>query len=157
MVCVNFLNFIVTCWFADFGRHQISTVQPLYANEKIPDVYAGNQIFALYSTTISLTSSYLLGFGKYSHGVVKVYTLLDLRGNIPTHFIMSLTTVMYVFWTLWSLEKDPIYVMDRAYVNFAALYAMERVKEIWFEVTETNNTDEKTDSCQRSSRCTYGR
>ncbi|KAF4530547.1 hypothetical protein B566_EDAN018669 [Ephemera danica] len=118
----------------DFGQHLISIVQPLYAGEKIPSIYAENQIFALDSTTISLSIKLCTwALGKYSRGAVKVHTLLDLRGNIPVFIHIS---------------------HDKAYVDFAALYEMElaesffvtRSKEnMLFEVIETNhNIDERT-------------
>lgn len=142
--------------FADFGQYLISRVQPLYADEKIPDIYAENQVFALDSTTISLSIKlFTWAFGKYSRGAVKVHTLLDLRGSIPTFIHISHgkyhdSNVLDFI----PIEKDAIYVMDKAYVDFAALYEMElvgaffvtRAKEnMVFEVIETNyNIDERT-------------
>lgn len=142
--------------FADFGQYLISIVQPLYADEKIPDIYAENQVFALDSTTISLSIKlFTWAFGKYSRGAVKVHTLLDLRGSIPTFIHISHgkyhdSNVL----DFMPIEKDAIYVMDKAYVDFAALYEMEfvgaffvtRAKEnMVFEVIETNyNIDERT-------------
>lgn len=142
--------------FADFGQYLILTVQPLYAEVKIPDVYAENQVFALDSTTISLSIKlFAWAFGKYSRGAVKVHTLLDLRGSIPTFIHISHgkyhdSNVL----DFMSIEKDAIYVMDKAYVDFAALYEMEQVgaffvtrakENMVFEVIETNyNIDELT-------------
>ena len=142
--------------FADFGQYLISRVQPLYADEKIPDIYADNQVFALDSTTISLSIKlFTWAFGKYSRGAVKVHTLLDLRGSIPTFIHISHgkyhdSNILDFI----PIEKDAIYVMDKAYVDFAALYEMElvgaffvtRAKEnMVFEVIETNyNIDERT-------------
>lgn len=142
--------------FADYGQHMISVVQPLYADQTISDIYAENQIFALDSTTISLSIKlFSWAFGKYSRGVVKVHTLLDLRGSIPTFIHISHgkyhdSNVL----DFMPLEKDAIYVMDKAYVDFAALYEMEQAEAFFvtrakdnmvFEVIETNyNIDEHT-------------
>lgn len=142
--------------FADFGQHLISVVQPLYADEKIPDIYAENQVFALDSTTISLSIKlFTWAFGKYSRGAVKVHTILDLRGSIPVFIHISHgkyhdSNVL----DFMPLEKGAIYVMDKAYVDFAALYEMEQVgaffvtrakNNMLFEVVETNyNIDERT-------------
>ncbi len=142
--------------FADFGQYLISTVQPLYADEKIPDVHAENQLFALDSTTISLSIKlFLWAFGKYSRGAVKVHTLLNLRGSIPTFVHIS-----HGKWhdsnalDLIDFQCDAIYVMDKAYVDFAALCQIDRAgaffvtrakQNIRFKVIETNfNVDQAT-------------
>lgn len=142
--------------FADFGQYLISVVQPLYADEKIPDIYSENQVFALDSTTISLSIKlFTWAFGKYSRGAVKVHTLLDLRGSIPAFIHISHgkyhdSNVL----DFMPLEKDAIYVMDKAYVDFVAMYKMEQIGAFFvtrakdnmvFEVIETSyNIDERT-------------
>lgn len=142
--------------FADFGQYLILLVQPLCADEIIPHIYAENQVFALDSTTISLSIMlFIWAFGKYSLGEVKVHTILDLRGSIPTFIHISHgkyhdSNVL----DLIPLEKDSIYVMDKAYVDCAALYDIEQVgaffvtrakDNIVFEVVETNyNIDKRT-------------
>ena len=142
--------------FADFGQYLISIVQPLYTSKKIPNVYVENQVFALDSTTISLSIKlFTWAFGKYSRGAVKVHTLLDLRGSIPSFVHISNgkyhdSNVLDIM----PIEKDAIYVMDKAYVDFEALFTMERdgaffvtraKKNMVFEVIETNhNLDEQT-------------
>lgn len=142
--------------FADFGQYLISMVQPLYASEKVPDVYAENQVFALDSTTISLSIKlFAWAFGKYSRGAIKVHTLLDLRGSIPT--FVHITHGKYHdsnVLDIMSFEKDAIYVTDRAYVDFAALFEIDRAgaffvtrakQNMRFEVVETNfNIDQAT-------------
>lgn len=76
--------------FADFGQYLISSVQPLYADEKVPDIYAENQVFALDSTILSLSIKlFTWALGKYSRVTVKVHTILDLRGNIPIFIHIS--------------------------------------------------------------------
>ena len=70
--------------FADFGKYLIGVVQPLYANEKLPNIYADNLVYALDSTIISTSIKLRTwALGKYSRGAVKVHTLLSLMGNIP--------------------------------------------------------------------------
>jgi transposase len=142
--------------FADFGAYLISITRPLYANWQVPDVHTDSQVFALDSTTISLSIKlFTWAFGKYSRGAVKVHTLLDLPGNIPT-FIH----VTHGKWhdsnalDLIDFQRDAIYVMDRAYVDYAALFEIERAgaffvtrakQNMRFEVIETNyNIDPAT-------------
>ena len=135
--------------FADFGQYLISIVQPLYADQAIPNVQDDRQVFALDSTTISLSIKlFAWAFGKYSRGAVKVHTLLDLRGSIPTfihvthgkwHDSNALDMIPY--------QRDAIYVMDRAYVDLAALFELDRAEAFFvtrakqnmsFTVVETN-------------------
>jgi hypothetical protein len=71
--------------FEDFGKHLICKVRCLYANHPLPDVELQNEIFVLDSTSISVSIKLLKwAFGKRSKGAVKVHTLMDLRGSIPT-------------------------------------------------------------------------
>jgi hypothetical protein len=110
--------------FAQFGDYLIRLVRPLYENAPLPNVDINNEIFALDSTTISCSINLLTwAEGKYSRGAVKMHTLLDLRGSIPTFILITDgkyqdSNVLDVmdFWA------DAIYVMDKAYVDFEALY-----------------------------------
>ena len=136
--------------FADFGAYLISLVRPLYADCKIPDVHTDSSVFALDSTTISLSIKlFAWALGKYSRGAVKVHTLLDLPGNIPTFIHVS-----HGKWhdsnalDMIEFQRDAIYVMDRAYLDFAALFEIERAgaffvtrakQNMRFEVIETDH------------------
>jgi hypothetical protein len=115
--------------FADFGDYLIQTVRPLYANTPIPNIDLDNDVFALDSTTISLSIKlFSWAPGKYSRGAIKVHTMLDLRGSIPT--FIFITDGKYNDSNFLD-EIDPlpyaIYLMDRAYIDFAALYKMYQV------------------------------
>lgn len=112
--------------FADFGEHLIQLVKPLYENQPIPKVDLDNEVFALDSTTISLSIKLCTwALGKYSRGAAKIHTALDIRGNIPTYILISDgryhdSNVLDVM----PIQPDAIYVMDKAYVDFAALHKM---------------------------------
>ena len=86
--------------FADFGDYLINIVRPLYANTPIPNIDLENDVFALDSTTISLSIKlFSWAPGKYSRGAIKVHTMLDLRGSIPTLFISPMVnTTTAIFW-----------------------------------------------------------
>ena len=112
--------------FADFGDYLIKTVRPLYANTPIPNVDIENDVFALDSTTISLSIKlFSWARGKYSRGAIKVHTMLDLRGSIPT--FIFITDGKYndgnILDEIIPLPNG-IYLMDRAYIDFTALYRM---------------------------------
>jgi hypothetical protein len=113
--------------FADFGNYLIDLVRPLYANFPVPNMDIDNEVFALDSTTISLSINlFTWAYGKYSRGAIKVHTLLNLRGNIP-EFIL-ITDGKYNDSNALDIlvpQPEAIYLMDRAYVDFAALYRMQ--------------------------------
>ena len=111
--------------FEELGSVLIQMARPLYSKEKIPDVWMPEQdIFALDSTTISCSIKLVSwALGKYERGAVKMHTLLDLRGHIPS-FIHITHGKWHDSNVLDILEITPfaIYVMDKAYVDFKALH-----------------------------------
>ena len=112
--------------FQDFGYHLISEVRPLYQEERVPQLELDNTIFALDSTSISVSINLAVwATGKYNRGAVKMHTLLDLRGSIPT-FIHISDGAWHDSNMLDLLHYEPnaIYTMDKAYVDLAALDAM---------------------------------
>ena len=142
--------------FSDFGNHLIQLVRPLYKNCEVPNLSIDNELYALDSTTISCSINLLTwAEGKYSRGAVKMHTLLDLRGSIPS-FILITDGKYHDSNALDQIipEPDAIYIMDKAYVDFKALYRINthnsyfvtRAKSsIKYTIIEQNfNIDEKT-------------
>ena len=112
--------------FSDFGNHLIELVRPLYKSSEVPNLSIDNELYALDSTTISCSINLLTwAEGKYSRGAVKMHTLLDLRGSIPS-FILVTDGKYHDSNVLDQIipEPDAIYIMDKAYVDFKALYRM---------------------------------
>jgi hypothetical protein len=112
--------------FADFGNYLIRLVRPMYANCPIPNLDIDNDVFALDSTTISVSINlFTWAEGKYSRGAVKMHTLIDLRGSIPEFILITDgkyhdSNVLNVM----NFYADAIYLMDKAYVDFEALFRM---------------------------------
>jgi hypothetical protein len=142
--------------FSDFGNHLIELVRPLYKNSEVSNLKIDNELFALDSTTISCSINLLTwAEGKYSRGAVKMHTLLDLRGSIPS-FILVTDGKCHDSNILDQIvpEPDAIYIMDKAYVDFKALYRINthnsyfvtRAKSsLKYAIVEQNfNIDEKT-------------
>ena len=142
--------------FADFGNYLIEQVRPMYAKEPIPNVDIDNEVFALDSTTISLSLKlFSWAPGKYSRGAVKIHTLLDLRGSIPS-FILITDGKYHDSNVLDVLPPipDAIYIMDKAYIDFKALFHMHKLSAFFisrakstmdYSVIENNyNVDEST-------------
>ena len=142
--------------FADFGNYLIRLVRPLYANYPIPNVDIDNEVFALDSTTISVSINlFTWAEGKYSRGAVKMHTLIDLRGNIP-EFILITDGKYHDSNALDVINfyANAIYLMDKAYVDYEALFRINnagaffvsRAKDnMCYEVVEQNfNINEAT-------------
>jgi hypothetical protein len=114
--------------FADFGAYLIGLVRPLYAENSIPEVNIDNDVFALDSTTISLSIKlFLWAEGKYSRGALKVHALLNLRGSIPS-FIFVTDGKYHDSNVLdeMTFSSNAIYLMDKAYVDFEALFRINQ-------------------------------
>ncbi len=142
--------------FADFGYYLISKVRPLYANCSIPNLDLDNEVYALDSTTISVSINLCTwAEGKYSRGAVKMHTLLNLRGSIP-EFILITDGKYHDSNAMDEIvpERNAIYLMDKAYVDFEALYRINQAdaffvtrakKPMKYEVVEQNfNIDQTT-------------
>jgi hypothetical protein len=142
--------------FADFGNYLIQEVRPRYASEPIAGVDINNDVFALDSTTISLSIKlFSWAPGKYSRGAVKIHTLLDLRGNIPS-FVLITDGKYHDSNILDVLNPipDAVYIMDKAYIDFKALFEMHKLGAFFisrskssmdYSILETNyNIDEST-------------
>ncbi len=109
--------------YADFAQVLIHTARDLYLNDDF-GVELENTVYALDATTIDLCLSLFpwARFRKNKAGI-KMHTLLDLRGNIPT-FIEITEALLHDVNILDILvaESGSFYVMDRGYIDFARLY-----------------------------------
>ena len=109
--------------YRDLALKLIERARILYRNDD-HQVDIENTIYALDSSTIDLCLN-LFPWAKFrrTKGAVKLHTLIDLRGPIPT-FIEITTGKVSDVTVLDSLdiEPDAFYVMDRAYVDFLRLY-----------------------------------
>src|SRR5271155_2345454 len=109
--------------FADFAQVLIGIARPMYMHDPI-GVDLDRALYALDSTTIDLCLS-LFPWAKFRQhkAAVKMHTLLDLRGNIPT-FIGITHGKVHDVHMLDEIVPEPgaFYVMDRGYIDFARLY-----------------------------------
>jgi Transposase DDE domain len=109
--------------YADFAQVLIHIARPMYASESL-GFDLDNTVYALDSTTIDLCLS-VFPWAQFRSrkGAVKMHTLLDLRGPIPT-FIEVSNGKMADVKILDSITPEPnaFYVMDRAYVDFERLH-----------------------------------
>ena len=116
------------CIFADFAQILISKARSLYYDDlDFADI--DNTIYALDSTTIDLCLS-LFPWAKFrkKKGAIKLHTLLDLRGSIPS-FIEITDGLIHDVNILDILIPEPgsYYIMDRGYVDFQRLFKLTEI------------------------------
>jgi hypothetical protein len=125
--------------YADFAQVLIALARPLYANDPI-GIDLDQSLYALDSTTIDLCLSLFpwARFRKYK-AAVKMHTLLDLHGNIPT-FIRITDGKVHDVKILDELmpEAGAFYVMDRGYVDFERLFVFT-LSSAFFVVRSKSN------------------
>jgi Domain of unknown function (DUF4372)/Transposase DDE domain len=125
--------------FADFAQVLIGIARPLYAADPI-GVELAQSLYALDSTTIDLCLN-LFPWARFRRhkAAVKMHTLLDLRGSIPT-FIRITDGKVHDVNILDELvtEAGAFYVMDRGYVDFERLYRFTLASAFFVVRTKTN-------------------
>jgi transposase len=125
--------------FADFAQHLIGIARPLYARDPI-GLDLDHTLYALASTTIDLCLS-LFPWAKFRQhkAAVKMHTLLDLRGSIPT-FIRITDGKVHDVNVLDEIfpEAGAFYVMDRGYIDFERLYVFTLCSAFFVVRTKEN-------------------
>ena len=109
--------------YADFAQLLICEAQELYRNENF-GIELTESVYALDSTTIDLSLSVFPWANfRQNKAAIKLHTLLDLRGNIPT-FIHISDGKLHDVNVLDRLIPEPgsFYIMDRGYLDFARLF-----------------------------------
>lgn len=113
--------------YADFAQVLIRQARKLYVGEPMA-VDLDATVYALDSTTIDLCLA-LFAWAPFrsTKAAVKLHTLIDLRGNIPTFIEITDGKVHDVnVLDLLIPEAGAYYVMDRGYVDFERLYALHQ-------------------------------
>jgi hypothetical protein len=113
--------------YADLAQSLISIARRLYINEDF-DVELEQTAYALDSSTINLCLTvFPWASFRQTKAAIKLHTLLDLRGNIPTFIYISDGKVHDVnILDLLIPEPGSFYIMDRGYMDFTRLYAMNQ-------------------------------
>src|ERR1700731_596183 len=111
--------------YAELAQRLIGQARRLYVNEALGFDLA-NTVYALDSTTIDLCLAvFPWAHFRTTKAAVKMHTLLDLRGNIPSFIHVSDGKLHDVHaLDLLLPEAGAIYVMDRGYVDFARLHVL---------------------------------
>jgi len=134
--------------YAEFAQRLIIQARRLYAGESLA-VDLINSVYALDSTTIDLCMSmFPWAHFRTTKAAVKMHTLLDLRGNIPSFIHISDGKLADVHaLDLLIPEAGAIYVMDRGYIDYARLYVLHQAGA--FFVTRANPTCDRTGFIRR--------
>jgi hypothetical protein len=113
--------------YADFAQRLTGMARELYAGETLPDLEGLDTVYALDSSTIDLCLSvFPWAPFRSTKAAVKLHTLLDLRGSIPS-FIHISDGKMHDVKVLDLLQPEPgaFYVMDRGYLDFERLARLD--------------------------------
>lgn len=125
--------------YAEFAQSLIDTARPLYADDPL-DLDLANTVYALDSTLIELCLS-MFPWARYqsTQSAVRMHTLLDLRGNIPSFLYISdgkLSDVAILDQLL--PEPGAFYVMDRGYVDYTRLYRFHQGRAFFVVRAKSN-------------------
>ena len=113
--------------YADFAQHLIGLARPLYANDPL-GIELDATVYAFDATTIDLCLSvFPWAPFRTTKAAIKLHTLLDLRGSIPTviHITDGKTHEVTVLDDL-VIEPGAFYLLDRGYLDFGRLFALHQ-------------------------------
>ena len=125
--------------WAELAQRLIAQARKLYADEEL-GLDLKNSVYALDSTTIDLCLSvFPWAHFRTTKAAVKMHTLLDLRGNIPS-FIHISDGKLHDVHALDMLVPEPgaIYVMDRGYVDFQRLNVLHQAGAFFVTRAKSN-------------------
>jgi hypothetical protein len=125
--------------YADFAHHLIAIARKLYQKEPLA-VELQNTVYALDATTIDLCLS-LFSWAHFreAKGAVRLHTLLDLRGNIPSFIHISDGKLHEVnVLDLIPLEAGAFYIMDRGFTDFSRLHAVTQASAFFVIRAKSN-------------------
>jgi transposase len=125
--------------FQDFALHLIKITRVLYADDRF-GVDLDNTVYALDTTTIDLCLQ-VFPWAKFraNKGAVKLHTLLDLRGNIPTFIHITNGKVHEVnVLDVMVFEAGSFYIMDRGFLDFARLYKLHQAQAFFVIRAKSN-------------------
>lgn len=125
--------------YSDLAQILIHEARQLYVDDDF-GLELKDTVYALDASTIDLCLS-VFPWARFrkSKGAIKLHTLLDLRGDIPT-FIWITDGKVHDVNVLDHLVPEPgsIYIMDRAYLDFKRLYELHQCSAIFVTRTKTN-------------------
>ena len=136
--------------YADFAQHLIRIARELYADDILPDLEGLDTVYALDSSTIDLCLS-VFSWAPFrsTKAAIKLHTLLDLRGSIPS-FIFISDGKMHDVNILDYLQPEAgaFYVMDRGYIDFTRLARLDDAGSFFVTRAKSNMKFVRRYSCR---------
>jgi hypothetical protein len=135
--------------YADFAQVLLAKARPLYLHDDF-GLDLSNTVYALDATTIDLCLN-VFWWAKFrkAKAAVKLHTLLDLRGNLPT-FIRITDGKTHDVKVLDELIFEPlaIYLMDKGYLDFARLFRLNSASAFFVTRAKINLAFRRIYSCK---------
>ncbi len=125
--------------YSDFAQHLIGIARPLYADEPLA-VDLDATVYAFDATTIDLCLSvYPWAPFRSAKAAIKLHTLLDLRGAIPSfiHITDGKTHEVNILDAL-IIEPGAYYLLDRGYLDFGRLFAIHQAQAFFITRAKSN-------------------
>jgi len=125
--------------YAEFAHRLIARARKLYAADSF-GVDLDNTVYALDATTIDLClAMFPWAPFRSTKAAIKLHTLLDLRGAIPSFIHISSGKVQdLIALDLLIPEPGAFYVMDRGYLDFARLYSLSQAGAFFVTRAKSN-------------------
>lgn len=129
--------------YEEFANILTARAKELYVNDKILDNFEFDKsIYALDSSVINICFS-LAPWAKYMEkreiGAIKLHSLIDLKGNIPSFNVITDGKVYDgKILDILPFETGSIYIMDRGYLDYKRLYNIEQNKSFFVTRTTSN-------------------
>ena len=125
--------------YRDFAQILIAEAKDLYINDDF-GLQLEETVYALDATIIDLCLSlFPWAHFRRTKAAIKLHTLLDLRGNIPS--FIAVTDAKFHEVNIWDYlmpEVGAIYIMDRAYLDFERLYLLHQIPAFFIIRTKSN-------------------
>lgn len=125
--------------YADFAQHLIGMARPLYAKDSL-EIDLDATVYAFDATTIDLCLSvYPWAPFRANKAAIKLHTLLDLRGAIPSfiHITDGKTHEVNTL-DLLSIEPGAYYLLDRGYLDFGRLFTIHQANAFFVTRAKSN-------------------
>jgi len=116
--------------YQDLAQLLIKRARKLYLNDNEFKVNLQGAVYALDSTIIELClSTFKWAYFELGKSAIKIHTQLDLRGNIPSFFLITEAKMHDVnFLDILAFEAGAFYIMDRGYYDFKRLWQINKQK-----------------------------
>ncbi|OGH81126.1 MAG: hypothetical protein A3I29_00730 [Candidatus Magasanikbacteria bacterium RIFCSPLOWO2_02_FULL_44_11] len=116
--------------YHDLAQTLITKARKLYLNDNDFAIDIDGAVYALDSTIIDLClATFRWAYFELGKSAVKIHTQLDLRGNIPSFFLITKAKTHDInFLDILEFEAGAIYIMDRGYFDFERLFKIHSAK-----------------------------